>query len=182
MDSRRCSALHAVWVLPRAGGKEMMAAIDRGRSFGTVFVSVAVLGLLFLPLVARAVPTVTYTEILDDINDKGEFGAGGLFLDLERNLERTRVLGDGTIQHESDDATIASQNNINITGNFGFSTTAPIVYSHAFVGVPPIEQFLRASLTLNVFSVSGTPTGEGQRRPKLSRSELERIAAYWSHN
>lgn len=128
------------------------------RSLPGLAVSLALLSLSLVPLATYAVPlpAVTYTEILDDIDDRGLLGINGILLDVERDLERTRILGDGTVLQESDDATIASQNAV--SANFGISTVDPITYSHMFIDVPAVAEFVMASLTLEVFSVSGTPT------------------------
>lgn len=134
----------------------MKVSMDRERVFGTVVISVVLLGFLFSPLTAHATPIVTYTEILDDINDNGVFNTDGVLLDVGRNLERTRILGDGTVIQQSVDSIINAENVV--SSNFGLSTLSPITYSHAFIAVPPVGQFMMASLTLDVFSVSGTPT------------------------
>ncbi len=115
---------------------------------------------------AQAAP-ITYTEILDDVDDTGS----GVLSDIGQDLERTRILGTGTVLMESDDLTIISENNMDPTipgeTNFGVSTplpgfvpagpfpAPPIEYSHIFVGVPPVATFLSGELTLEVFSVSG---------------------------
>ncbi|MHC4455493.1 MAG: PEP-CTERM sorting domain-containing protein [Planctomycetota bacterium] len=102
-----------------------------------------------------AIP-VTYTEILDDIDDTGLIpNVDGILFDAHRDLERTRTLGDGTVLVETDDATIAGENNI--SDNFGFTTNEPIFYEHHFIGIPPVSEFTLAKLTISAFSVSGSP-------------------------
>lgn len=105
--------------------------------------------------VAGAVP-LTYTEIIDDIDDSGFIGTKGIFFDIASNLQRTRIFGNGNNLFTDVDATIVNQNNL--SPNFGISTTQNISYSHQFVDIPPSLQILSMRVMISAFSVSGTPT------------------------
>ncbi len=122
------------------------------------FVCVA---LAVAPLTAHASP-LTYMEILDDPNDAGFIDDDGFVFDIERDLQRTRNFGDGSSEFQDDDSIIVLDNNV--SDNFGISTKHPITYEHRFVGMPPVHEFGMATLTLDVFSVSGEANCDGRCR------------------
>jgi hypothetical protein len=110
-------------------------------------------GVLFLAAARpAAAETITYTETIADSSYATLFD----LFDLTRDLTRTRTFGDGSIQVETDDATIISENALSDT--WGFSTFFPMVWTHIFPLDPSATTFLHASLTLDVIGVdSGLP-------------------------
>ena len=106
-----------------------------------------------LLLVAAARPatatTITYSETIADQNYLTFFD----LFDDSRDLTRTRTLGDGTTQIETDDATIVSENAL--SENWGISTFTPFTWMHLFSFDPPVGTFLYGSLTLDVIGVDG---------------------------
>jgi len=113
-----------------------------------ISVRVLFVGVLLLALSRpAAASTVTYTETIEDLNFATFFD----LFDFTRDLTRTRTLGDGTVQVETDDATIVSENAL--SDNWGLSTFTAIGWNHLYDFVPPVEIFLRGSVTLNVIGV-----------------------------
>lgn len=93
---------------------------------------------------------VHYVEIIEDLNDFPFVG-----FDLSRDLVRARLLGTGDLLVETDDGAIDAENQV--SPSFGLTVTEAITYSHVFIGVPPVQTFQTLTLTIDAYSVSGTP-------------------------
>jgi hypothetical protein len=117
------------------------------------FLSWSTAAALLAPSPVLADP-LTYIEVLDDPLDAVIAG-----FDLARDLRRVRVLPDGTVLLEEDDATLAAEHSI--SPNFGLSTDTAITYSHFFTPAPAPDTFLLASLTIAAFDVNGFFFGIG---------------------
>jgi hypothetical protein len=90
---------------------------------------------------------VFYAEVLQD-------QAGPLFgFDTVRDIDRARQLGNGDLFIVTDDATIDFDNSVST--NFGVNTAEPVTYSHFFIAVPPVQEFVTLTLTIDAYSVSG---------------------------
>jgi hypothetical protein len=111
-----------------------------------LFASVAVLA---TSQPAAAAP-VTYTEKIEDVSVLFTILD---FLDIERDLTRTRTLGDGTVDMETDDATIVADHTL--SANWGYSTAEGFSWSHQFFFEPPAGEFIEARLILDVVGVHG---------------------------
>lgn len=107
-----------------------------------------------LASLAASVPAqagiITYEEALVDARS---------FLppiDYIRNLERTRSLGDGSVQTTGDDSLIELENAVGEA--FGRQSFDPVTYSHLFFPLGPVETFHLLTLQIVVGSVSGEPS------------------------
>jgi len=74
--------------------------------------------------------------------------------DVSRDLTRTQTLGNGTVNIETDDATIVTENAL--SENWGMSTFGLFNWTHLFTFDPPVGTFVRGSLTLDVIGVDPT--------------------------
>lgn len=112
--------------------------------------TIGLLALALAPTLAHA-GTITYQESLMDTRN---------FLpplDFARNLQRTRILGNGSApQVEEVDAVIELENAV--SASFGRQSAEPVTYSHLFFPLGPIESYQLASLQIVVGSVSGEPS------------------------
>jgi len=107
-------------------------------------------GALFLaPAPPAQAAVLTYTETIEDISVAPIFD----FFDPNRDLRRTRTLGNGTVLVEDTDAIIVAENAV--TDNWGFSTFSPFSLNHIFPP-DPVTSFLSATLTLEVFGAEGS--------------------------
>lgn len=129
------------------------------RAFG------AVLGLLLCAAVARA-DVVTYSEIISDADGR-LFPSGLPLYDIGQDLQRRTILGDGTVIDTDNDALIRSENGLtgyfgnNLIDRFGVTTSHTIGWTHTFTGVPDVQNFVAATVTIKAYSVSGTSGGYG---------------------
>jgi hypothetical protein len=105
--------------------------------------SLSLLVLLGASQGAKAAPILTYTEILEDLDNTTD--PTGLF-DISQDLQRTRILGDGSVLVDVPPF---------VDGDFGFTSEDPISYSHNLAGIPAGATLLSGTLTLDVYSVSG---------------------------
>jgi hypothetical protein len=96
---------------------------------------------------AASAASFTFTEILEDLDNPPD---GTSLFDNSQDLWRTWILGDGSVMSGAfaDD-------------DFGLTSSDPISYVHNFVGIPPADSIDSATITLDVFSVSGDPSQGG---------------------
>jgi hypothetical protein len=107
-------------------------------------------GALFLaPSPSAHAAVLTYTETIEDISVAPILD----FFDPNRDLLRTRTLGNGIVLVEDDDAAIVSENAV--TDSWGVSTFAPFSLNHIFVA-DSVTSFISATLTLEVFGAEGS--------------------------
>lgn len=118
--------------------------------FGHVRASARLLSLTLIATALATSPaaatTVTYTELIEDLN----FETG------TRDLKRTQTYGDGSVHVENDDATIAAPSQNDLTSNWGLSTPDKMSWLHRFIYVPPVETFISGKFTLTVANVEAS--------------------------
>lgn len=108
--------------------------------------------------------TFTYRETIEDTSNPTF-----ILYDFGQDLNRTRVLGDGTVEFTSSDSTIKSENDAD---GFGLSSVNDITWTHLFVDVPPAQQFVSASVEITAYGASGETVRVGRSRVTINNDKV----------